>query len=163
MRGRPRKPQVTPGRKLWVDADTCPAPIMGIMFRIADRQRMTLTLVASESQQWPNSSYIRSVVIPAGISTPAQRITEMLGSGDLVITRDSALAQQVIIKQAVALHPNGELHSRLSAEESAKPAAAHSKGKSETVHQRDQLMFTSQVEKVLAIVPPPPLASLSAA
>ena len=43
--------------QIWVDADACPLPIKEILFRAADRTRVTTTLVANKPLRTPYSAH----------------------------------------------------------------------------------------------------------
>ena len=98
--------------RMWVDADACPNAIKNILFRAAERARVTLTLVANQPVRTPPSSFIRSLQVPAGFDVADNRIVELVDAGDLVVTADIPLAAGVIAKGAYALDPRGEIYSR---------------------------------------------------
>jgi len=97
--------------RIWVDADACPNVIKDILFRAAERARVTLTLVANQPVRTPPSPFIRSVQVPAGFDAADDRIVQLVEAGDLVVTADIPLAAGVIGKGAHALDPRGELYS----------------------------------------------------
>ena len=41
--------------QIWVDADACPLPVKEVLFRTADRTRVTTTLVANKPLRTPYS------------------------------------------------------------------------------------------------------------
>src|SRR3989344_7280861 len=47
--------------QIWVDADACPKVIKDILFRAAERQRISLILVANKSLHTPPSKFIRTL------------------------------------------------------------------------------------------------------
>ena len=53
---------------IWVDADACPAVIKEILFRAADRVKLSTTLVANQQIRVPPSPYIRNVQVGAGFN-----------------------------------------------------------------------------------------------
>jgi len=95
---------------IWVDADACPAVIKEILFRAAQRTKVTVTLVANQSIQIPASGYIKFIQVGAGFDVADNEIVKRLGAGDLVITGDIPLAADVIEKGGHALNPRGELY-----------------------------------------------------
>ena len=97
--------------QLWVDADACPAVIKDILFRVADRLELPLTLVANRLLRVPPSPYIRALQVPMGFDVADAHIVEKVSSGDLVITADIPLAAALIEKGAFALSPRGEFYS----------------------------------------------------
>ena len=98
--------------QIWIDADACPNPIKNILFRAADRTRVTMTLVANKPVRLAASPYLRFVQVAAGFDAADKRIVELLQAGDLVITADLPLAADVIGKGGIALNPRGELYTQ---------------------------------------------------
>lgn len=95
--------------KIWVDADACPVAIKEILYRVANRAEIPLTLVANQMLRVPPSPWIRAVQVPAGFDVADQRIAQEAVSGDVVVTADVPLAALVIAKGAVVIEPRGEL------------------------------------------------------
>ena len=95
--------------KIWVDADACPVVIKEILFRAANRARISTTLVANQMLRVPPSPWICAVQVPGGFDVADQRIVQEAVAGDLVITADIPLAAQVIAKGALVIDPRGEL------------------------------------------------------
>lgn len=98
--------------KIWVDADACPVAVKEILYRAADRTGIQLTLVANQALQIPNSPHINTLQVPQGFDVADDEIVKRLNAGDLVITSDIPLAAEVIGKDAHALSPRGEMHSK---------------------------------------------------
>ena len=99
-------------KQIWVDADACPKVIKEILFRAADRVGMAVTLVANQPLTVPGSRYIRSVQVAAGFDVADNHIVQQASAGDLVITADIPLADEVITKGCLALNPRGELYTK---------------------------------------------------
>ena len=95
---------------IWVDADACPGVIKEILYRVAERTRLPLTLVANQWLKTPPYPSIRSIQVPKGFDVADNHIVEQAQAGDLVITADIPLAAAVIDKGALALNPRGELY-----------------------------------------------------
>ncbi|MBN9288896.1 MAG: hypothetical protein BGO43_07850 [Gammaproteobacteria bacterium 39-13] len=93
-----------------VDADACPNLIKQIIFRAAMRLHITTTLFANHSLTIPKTPLIKFVQVPGGFDVVDKKIVELLHPGDLVITADIPLANEVIAKSAHALNPRGELY-----------------------------------------------------
>ena len=143
--------------RIWVDADACPKPIKEILFRAADRRRIMVTLVANRQMSWPNSAYIRSIVVSPGFDMADQKIVLMVQEGDLVVTSDIPLASAVIDKKAVALNPRGELYTKDNVRQHLSErnfmtelrGAGVATGGPETFSQRDQQAFANQLDRLL--------------
>ena len=81
---------------IWVDADACPAVIKGILYRVAERAKIPLTLVANKLLRTPPSPYIRALQVRHGIDVADSHIVRELAPGDLVVTADIPLASDVL-------------------------------------------------------------------
>lgn len=96
--------------KVWVDADACPVVIKEILYRAAERTKITTNLVANQFLRVPASPYIKTITVPSGFDVADSRIVQECEIGDLVITADIPLAALVVAKGAHALNPRGELY-----------------------------------------------------
>ena len=97
---------------IWVDADACPVVIKEILYRVAERTKLPLTLVANQWLKTPPYPSIRAVQVPKGFDVADNYIVDQAVAGDLVITADIPLAAGAIEKGALALNPRGELYTR---------------------------------------------------
>ncbi|MDH3304565.1 MAG: YaiI/YqxD family protein [Gammaproteobacteria bacterium] len=98
--------------KIWVDADACPVVARDILYRAADRTGTQVVLVANQPLSTPYSKNIKSLQVPKGFDVADDEIVKRVEAGDLVITSDIPLAAEVIAKDAHALSPRGELHTK---------------------------------------------------
>ncbi len=98
--------------KILVDADACPNVIKEILYRAAQRLKLSLILVANQPLRPPPSPFIKSIQVSAGFDVADSRIVQEVQSGDLVITADIPLAAEVVEKGGFALNPRGELYTR---------------------------------------------------
>ena len=98
--------------QIWIDADACPVVIKEILYRMADRLELPLTLVANQGLRVPPSRFIRTVQVPSGADVADQEIVRLLNPGDLVITGDIPLAADVLAKGGFALNPRGEFYTK---------------------------------------------------
>ncbi len=96
--------------KIWVDADACPVVIKEILFRVATRKQMQVTLVANHQMRIPPSKFISFIQVPAGFDVADNEIVKRIEKGDLVITGDIPLAAEVVEQGALALNPRGEMY-----------------------------------------------------
>lgn len=97
---------------IWVDADACPVVIKEILYRVAERTKLPLTLVANQWLKTPPYPSIRAVQVPKGFDVADNYIVDQAVAGDLVITADIPLAAGAIEKGALALNPRGELYTK---------------------------------------------------
>ena len=64
--------------KIWIDADACPKPIKELLYRVSERKKIILTLVANRSLGHPASLWIRSIQVSAGADVADQEIVRLL-------------------------------------------------------------------------------------
>jgi uncharacterized protein YaiI (UPF0178 family) len=98
--------------QIWVDADACPAVIKDILYRVAERTQIPVTLVANQLMRVPGSKYIRALQVPSGADVADAEIVERLAPGDLVVTGDIPLAALVLEKGGFALNPRGDFYTK---------------------------------------------------
>ena len=96
--------------QIWVDADACPVAVKEILYRVAGRLQLNVTLVANQLMRVPASPYIRALQVQAGPDVADAEIVRLLAPGDLVVTGDIPLAAQVLDKGALALNPRGDFY-----------------------------------------------------
>lgn len=99
-----------PAPTIWVDADACPVVIKEILFRAARRTGMQLYLVANQAIRIPADANIHMLQVGAGFDVADNEIVKRLQAGDLVITADIPLADEVLTNGGAALNPRGELY-----------------------------------------------------
>jgi len=143
--------------KIWVDADACPVVIKEILFRAAERTRVTVTLVANQPINIPKSRFINFIQVRQGFDVADNEIVKRLDSGDLVITSDIPLAADAIEKGATALSSRGELYTannikaRLNMRdfmESLRSTGVETGGPS-ALSQNDRKLFADHLDKIL--------------
>lgn len=98
--------------QIWVDADACPNVIKDVLFRVADRLEVQVTLVANKLLRTPPSRYIKALQVPAGFDVADNEIVRLVQPGDLVITADIPLAADVLGKGGHPLNPRGEFYTK---------------------------------------------------
>ena len=143
---------------IWVDADACPKPIKEILFRIAERTGLMMTLVANQMMAVPRLKNIRAIRVASGFDVADNEIVKRLAAGDLVITADIPLASLVIAQGGFALNPRGELYTtdniqaRLSMRDfmDSLRATGVETGGPAAFSQRDRQNFANQLDRFLA-------------
>lgn len=98
--------------QIWVDADACPVAIKEILFRVAERLEIRLTLVANAWLRTPPSRFIHMLQVPVGFDVADREIVQRVETGDLVITGDIPLAAEVLAKGGDVLNPRGEFYTQ---------------------------------------------------
>lgn len=144
--------------QIWVDADACPNVIKDILFRAAERARVTMTLIANQLPRVPPSQYIKAFQVPAGFDVADERIVEQVQAGDLVITADIPLAAGVIGKGGHALNPRGEFYTPDNIRERLTMrnfmdelrGSGVNTGGPPSLSQRDRHAFANQLDRFLA-------------
>ena len=146
---------------IWVDADACPGPIKDILFRVAERLKLPLTLVANKPLRTPPSPYIRAIQVPQGFDVADERIAAEVAAGDLVVTADIPLAAAVIAKGGTVIDPRGEQFSTENIQErlalrnfmEQQRAAGVQTGGPAPFSARDQKAFADRLDRLLARMP----------
>lgn len=144
--------------RIWVDADACPVVIKDILFRAAKRTGIQLTLVANQPVQVPPSEFIRTIQVASGFDVADNEIVKRLAPGDLVITADIPLADEVIEKGGHALNPRGELYSKDNIKAllnmrdfmDTMRASGINTGGPAAISQRDRQDFANSLDRFLA-------------
>jgi len=143
--------------KIWVDADACPVVIKDILFKAAERTKVALTLVANQYIRTPPSPYINMLQVASGFDVADHQIVQKCDSGDLVITSDIPLADEIIEKGGLALSPRGELFTaenikgRLNIRDfmDTMRASGINSGGPPPLSQTDRQKFANHLDKIL--------------
>lgn len=144
--------------KIWVDADACPVVIKEILYRVASRTQIVLTLVANQMLRVPPSPWIKALQVPGGFDVADQRIAQEVEAGDLVITADIPLAAQVVAKGAHVIDPRGELLTEANIQErltlrnfmDGLRSSGVETGGPAALSNADRQAFANQVDRLLA-------------
>lgn len=144
--------------KIWVDADACPGPIREILFRVATRTRIQITLVANQRIQVPKSPYIKMLQVEQGFDKADQEIVRRTSPGDLIITSDIPLAAEAIEAGGEVLSSRGERYTkdniaaRLSMRDFMESlrASGEQTGGPSAFSQTDRKAFADQLDRLIA-------------
>ena len=68
------------------------------------------TLVANQHLRTPPSKYIRAIQVAQGFDVADNEIVKRMSAGDIVITQDIPLADEVVRGGGVAINPRGTLY-----------------------------------------------------
>lgn len=143
--------------KIWVDADACPVVIKDILFKAVERTQTELTLVANQPLRVPASRYIKAIQVQSGFDVADNEIVKLTEAGDLVITSDIPLADEVLAKGGQALSPRGELYttsnikSRLNMRDfmdTMRASGEHTGGPA-PLSQSDRQQFANHLDRIL--------------
>jgi uncharacterized protein YaiI (UPF0178 family) len=136
---------------IWVDADACPVVIKEILYRVAERTKLPLTLVANQWLKTPPYPSIRAIQVPKGFDVADNYIVDQAVAGDLVITADIPLAAGAIDKGALALNPRGELYTRENIKQTLDMRNfGVETGGPPAFNQADRQNFANQLDRLLA-------------
>lgn len=144
--------------QIWVDADACPNVIKEILFRVAERTRIMVTLVANQAIPLPRIAWVQALQVAQGFDVADNEIVKRVAAGDLVITADIPLAAEVIDKGATALNPRGELYTRENVKarlnmrdflDTMRASGAHTGGPA-ALNQRDRQAFANALDRFVA-------------
>ena len=144
--------------QIWVDADACPNVIKEILFRVAERARIMVTLLANQPVAVPRQQYVRAVQVSQGFDVADNEIVLRCEPGDLVITADIPLAAEVIAKGGTALNPRGELYTKENVKarlnmrdfmDTMRSSGVHTGGPP-ALNQRDRQAFANALDRFIA-------------
>lgn len=144
---------------IWVDADACPKVIKEILFRVANRTAIPLTLVANQGLYVPPSPHIRTIQVGRGFDVADDEIVRRVSPGDIVITADIPLAAEAIAKGARVLTPRGEPYTQGTIQAALTMrnfmdtlrSAGVETGGPPALSQADRQEFARQLERLLSV------------
>ena len=134
--------------------------IKEILFRVAERARIMVTLVANQPVPVPRMQYVRAVQVAQGFDIADNEIVRRCEPGDLVVTADIPLAAEVIAKGATALNPRGELYTKENVKarlnmrdfmDTMRSSGIHTGGPP-ALNQRDRQAFANALDRFIARV-----------
>ncbi len=143
---------------IWIDADACPVQIKELIFRAAERKKITTTFVANQAIRIPNSPFIHFIQVKKGFDIADNEISDRVTDGDLVVTQDIPLAAEVIDKNCIALSTRGELYTKANIKarltmrnfmEELRSSGVQTGGPS-VLTQKDIKVFADNLDRLLA-------------
>ncbi|MFL5119934.1 MAG: YaiI/YqxD family protein [Microvirga sp.] len=97
---------------IYVDADAC--PVKAEVYRVAERHRLKVYVVANSFIAVPREPFIERVVVGGGFDAADDWIAERVSRGDIVVTADVPLASRCVKAGADAIAPNGRAFTEAS-------------------------------------------------
>ena len=91
--------------KIYVDADGC--PVKSEVYRVAERYKLSVVLVANKPLNLPMHSDLEMVVVNGAFDAADDWIVENSKPNDIVVTADILLADRCLKKSVRALGPKG--------------------------------------------------------
>ena len=143
---------------IWVDADACPVAVKEMLIRAAKRTGIQVTFVANQNIALPPLKNLKSIQVSSGFDVADNWIVQETQCGDLVITQDIPLADEVITKGAIAIGPRGQKYTRENIKsrlnmrdfmETMRSSGVHSGGPS-PLNQQDKQNFANQLDRWLS-------------
>ncbi|MCA9508174.1 MAG: YaiI/YqxD family protein [Myxococcales bacterium] len=96
--------------KIWIDADACPNVIKEIVYRASFRTNTAVVVVANQAIKIPMTGLVSTIQVSQGFDMADKAIVEKMSRGDIVISADIPLANDVIAKGGYVINPRGELY-----------------------------------------------------
>jgi uncharacterized protein YaiI (UPF0178 family) len=91
---------------IFIDADAC--PVKAEVYKVAERYRLQVTLVANSWMWIPNERWIALEVVGAGADVADDWIVEQVQAYDIVVTADILLSDRCLKKEALVIGTNGK-------------------------------------------------------
>jgi len=91
---------------IYIDADAC--PVKPEIFKVAERHRLHVFVVANSYMALPREPWIERVVVTGGFDAADDWIAERAGPGAIVVTADIPLADRCIKAGAEVIGPTGK-------------------------------------------------------
>ena len=91
---------------IYIDADAC--PVKPEVYRVAERHRLKVFVVANSFLQVPREPWIERIVVPGNFDAADDWIAERARRGAIVITADIPLADRCIKAGADVIGPTGK-------------------------------------------------------
>ena len=91
---------------IFVDADAC--PVKQEVYRVANRHRLNVTLVANSWMRVPKDRWISLEVVADGFDAADDWIVEHVQLHDIVVTADIPLASRCLKEGASVIGPTGK-------------------------------------------------------
>src|SRR4051812_34013151 len=91
--------------RIYIDADGC--PVKQEVYKVAERYRVPVAVVANKRMNLPHDSLLEMVVVTGAFDAADDWIVENSEPNDIVITADILLADRCIRKRVRVLGPRG--------------------------------------------------------
>ena len=91
---------------IFVDADSC--PVKNEVYRVANRYRLNVILVANSWMRIPNERWLTLEVVTDKFDSADDWIVEHVQPQDIVVTADIPLASRCVNEGARVIGPNGK-------------------------------------------------------
>jgi len=93
---------------IWVDADACPGAVKEVLVKAANRVQLPVIFVANHYIALPPSKFLSMKQVEQGFDVADDYIVQAVEVGDLVISSDIPLANEVIDKGGMVINSRGD-------------------------------------------------------
>jgi uncharacterized protein YaiI (UPF0178 family) len=94
---------------VWIDGDGCPRQAKELCFRVAQRGRAEVVIVANRPLALPKSPRIRQQLVGKGLDVADDWLVANAGPGELVVTSDVPLAAELVARGVEVVTPRGDV------------------------------------------------------
>ena len=98
--------------KIWIDADACPLVVKDLIVKTVLRTQVPAIFVANQPIKVRKSPLITMVVVSSGFDIADDYIADNVETGDLVITSDIPLANDVLNNGGQVMTPHGIIYDK---------------------------------------------------
>lgn len=142
---------------IWIDADACPVVIRDIIVKAANRTKIPTTFLANHYLKLPPSPFVSFKQVSSGFDEADNEIVRLCQPGDLVISSDIPLANDVIEKGAFVITSRGEQFTKENIKaklnmrdfmDTMRSSGMQSGGQA-PLSQADRMAFSNELDKVL--------------
>ena len=98
--------------KIWIDADACPLVVKDLVTKTVERTKVPAVFVANQPIKVRKSPLISMVVVSSGFDIADDYIADNVEPGDLVITSDIPLANDVLDNGGQVMTPHGVIYDK---------------------------------------------------
>jgi len=143
--------------KLYIDGDAFPNLLKPIIHRAIEKLSIQTFVISNKRVNISASNLITYIIVPDGPDEADNKIAKMVENGDLVITADIPLDDQVISKSGFALDPRGKFWNEDNIKqalamrdfmESFRESGGITKGQS-PINEKDVRAFANQLNQFL--------------
>jgi len=93
---------------IWIDGDAAPKACKELLYKVSDRTKLAVVLVANSFHQTPRIPTVSTIRVGSGADVADDYIADNCVEGDLVITADIPLAARIIQVGGTVIRFRGE-------------------------------------------------------
>lgn len=95
--------------RIWIDNDGCPRMARDLVFKVAERRKIPVSVVANSGMRLMPNPLFSMIVVSDAFDAADNHIADNVEKNDLVITSDVPLASRIVAKGATGLSSRGEI------------------------------------------------------